>query len=177
MVEYHVDSCSEFQEKMNRETTFGGNLSVRKQENERPLLMFGHDEAIFKQFLLTRKSWCGPNGETVLVPKDEGQGLMISAFQSREFGFGLQLNNEQLAEVNIVRRGKKYIDEDAAKKYKGHSLKGDLKESPFVLSLSMGQITLQLEDGLDILTKIYPQNDVLFLFDGHNKQKPNGLNA
>ncbi len=41
----------------------------------------------------------------------------------------------------------------------------------------MGQITLQLEDGLDILKKIYPQNDVLFLFDGHNKQKPNGLNA
>jgi hypothetical protein len=47
MVEYHVDSCAEFQEKTNRETTFGGNLSVRKQENERPLLMFGHDKAIF----------------------------------------------------------------------------------------------------------------------------------
>ncbi len=66
-----------------------------------------------------------------MVPKDEGQGLMISAFQSKEFGFGLQVNDEQLTEVNIVRRGKIYID-GAAKKYKGHSLKGDIKESPFV---------------------------------------------
>jgi hypothetical protein len=91
---------------LNEGTKFRGNLSVKKHENERPLLMFGQDKAIFKQFLLTKKSWCGPNGETVLVPKNEGQGLMISAFQSREFGFGFQINKEQLAEVNIVRRGK-----------------------------------------------------------------------
>ncbi len=38
----------------------------------------------------------------VLVPKYEGQGLMISAFQSREFGFGYWLNEEQLADVNIA---------------------------------------------------------------------------
>jgi hypothetical protein len=31
---------------------------------------------------------------------------MISAF-----GFGLQVNEEQLAEVNIVRRGKTYLNE------------------------------------------------------------------
>jgi hypothetical protein len=94
--------------------------------------MFRHDNAIFKQFLLTKKSWCGPNGEKVLVPKVEGQGLLFSAFQFREFGFGYQLNEEQLAEVNIVRRGQKYQDEEAAKKYKGNSLKGINKESPFV---------------------------------------------
>jgi hypothetical protein len=85
-------------------------------------------------------------------------------------------SNEQLVEVNIFRRGK-ICRWRCHKKYNWHSLKGDLKERTLVLSLSMGQITLQLEDGLDILKKIYPQNDVLFLFDGHNKQKPNGLNA
>ena len=156
MVEYHVDSCSEFQVRMNEETEFGGQLSVRKEEHERPLLMFGHDEAIFKQFLLTKKSWCGPNGETVLVPKDDGQGLMISAFQSREFGFGYHLDEEQLAKVNFGRRGEKYLDEEAAKKYKGNSLKGDLKESPFVFVFEYGasnegywcyeRMILQLED-------------------------------
>jgi hypothetical protein len=34
MVEYHVYSCSDFQDRMNQETIFGGNLSVRKVENE-----------------------------------------------------------------------------------------------------------------------------------------------
>jgi hypothetical protein len=70
--------------------------------------MLGHDKAIIKQCLLNKKSWCGPNGKTVLVPKDEGQGLMISAFQSRECGFGYQLNEEQLAQVNIVGSGEIY---------------------------------------------------------------------
>jgi hypothetical protein len=45
MVEYHVDSCSDFQERMNKETLFGRNLSVRKEENEQQLLIFGYDEA------------------------------------------------------------------------------------------------------------------------------------
>jgi hypothetical protein len=63
MVEYHVNACKEFQEKMNKETNFGWKLSVRLQEQERPLLMFRHDEALFKQYLLTKKAWSGPNGK------------------------------------------------------------------------------------------------------------------
>jgi len=86
MVEYHVDSYQGFQDKMDKETEFGGKLSVRIK-NERPLIMFGHDECIFKQYLLTKKAWTLPTGETQLVPKEEGQGVMISAFQSIEFGF------------------------------------------------------------------------------------------
>jgi hypothetical protein len=41
---------------------------------------------------------------------------MISAFQSRELGFGMVLTKGQLDEVNFLRRGKKYIDKEAAKK-------------------------------------------------------------
>ncbi len=32
MVEYHVDSCKEFQEKMNEETTFGGKLKCQNEQ-------------------------------------------------------------------------------------------------------------------------------------------------
>jgi hypothetical protein len=32
MVEYHVESCKEFQERMNEETKFGGRLSVRMKK-------------------------------------------------------------------------------------------------------------------------------------------------
>ena len=108
---------------MNKETKFGGNLSARLKKDEKPLIMFGHDEAIFKQYLLTKKAWYGPDGISVLVPKDDGQGVMISAFQSRELGFGMVLTKGQLDEVNFLRRGKKYIHEEAAKKYKGNAQK------------------------------------------------------
>ena len=64
--------------------------------------MFGHDECIFKQFQTTNKAWKSPNRETVPVPKDDGQGVMISAFQSREFGFGMQLTEAQLMLVNEI---------------------------------------------------------------------------
>ena len=83
-------------------------------KNEIPLVMFGHDECIFKQYLLTKKAWMLPSGETQLVPKEEGQGVMISAFQSREFGFGMPLMEEQIRMVNEFRKGKKYKDEEAA---------------------------------------------------------------
>jgi hypothetical protein len=122
MVEYHVDSCTELQERMNSETKFGENLSMRMNKEEKPLIMFGHNEAIFKQYLLTKKSWYGPDGISVLVPKGDGQGVMISAFQCRELGFGVKLNQEQLDEINFIRRGKKYVDEEAAKKYKGNGI-------------------------------------------------------
>jgi hypothetical protein len=48
------------------------------------------------------------------VPKDEGQGLMILAFQSREFGFGMEICEEDLRKINEQRRGQKYVYETAA---------------------------------------------------------------
>jgi hypothetical protein len=46
--------------------------------------MFEHDECIFKQFHMRNKSWKAPNGETVLIPKDDGQGVMILVLFSQE---------------------------------------------------------------------------------------------
>ncbi len=79
------------------------------------LIILGHDEAIMKQYLLTNKHWTGPNGEKAISPKDEGLGIMISAFQSRELGFGMKITEEDLARINRYREGKEYIDVDAAK--------------------------------------------------------------
>ena len=104
MVEYHVDASHIFQDRMNNETKFGGKLSVRLDKETRPLLMFGHDKSIFNQFLLTKKRWTGPNGETPLDPKGDGQGVMLSAFQLRKIGFGFDLSKE-LDAANFTRRG------------------------------------------------------------------------
>jgi len=47
---------------------------------------------------------------------------MISGFQSQEFGYGLDLTNEQLKQVSEFCKGKKYIDEAAATKYRGKGI-------------------------------------------------------
>ena len=51
MVEYHhVDIIYKFQDKID-ELPFGGNLSVRKNLESRPVMFIGIDEAIYKKFL------------------------------------------------------------------------------------------------------------------------------
>ena len=49
---------------------------------------------------MSKKSWVGLHGKTNIVPKDDGLGMMISAFQSREFDFGLDITEEELKKVN-----------------------------------------------------------------------------
>ena len=191
MVEYHVDTLDLFQDEVNNDASilFGGKLSVRLKEGERPLISLGQDECIFKQYLLKSKSWTH-EGKRVLVPKDEGYGVMISAFMSRELGFGVVISQEQLDEINQTRRGKEYTDKDAAKFVHNDTAKKDLTESPFVKSFEYGQsaegywtydrMVIQVEDCVDCLKVMYPAFDFLFLFDhscGHDRGQPDGLNA
>jgi hypothetical protein len=74
MIEYHVDDHLLFQQQMNDDesTKFGGNLSVRNPNPDRPLIAFGQDECIFKQYLFTTKAWVTQDGKKGLVPKNEG---------------------------------------------------------------------------------------------------------
>ena len=189
MVEHHVDASELFPIMMSNEV-FGGNLSVRKHPDDKPLIIIGHDECIFKQYLTTTKAWTLPTGETQLIPKDDGAGVMISAFQSRDFGFGHPLTEQQLQAINESRRGKNYYDTEAAERILGHTTKLDLKTSPFTIEFEYGQnnqgywcydhMVLQLDDCVDCLKIIYPTYDFMFILDhssGHDKQKADGLNA
>jgi hypothetical protein len=171
MVEYHVDACKEFMERKNNESEFGGDLSVQRDQSKRPLIVFGQNECIVKQYLFTQKSWNGPNGETALIPKDDGFGVMISAFVSRDFGFGFELITKQFQEVNAKRVGEKYKDEMAAKKKSGMELKQPLTTSPFYLKFEYGAsfegywtyeaMVLQLEDCANVVKTRYPQYNFL----------------
>ena len=70
-------------------------------------------------FFFTRNCWSGCDGEQpIVVPKDNGTGIMHSCIQSREYGFGFRkLTEDELEQVNSARRcrDKFYQDEDAAK--------------------------------------------------------------
>ena len=188
MVEVHVDSHPFFQNKMNATTEFGGNLSVRKPVDTKPLICFGQDECIFKQFLFTGKAWTTPDGQKPIILKDEGLGLMISGIVSQEFGFGMKLSEEDLQKVNDYRRQKHYSDVLAATEKRGTSAKQPLQNSPFVVEFEYGinaegywtydHMVLQLEDCVDVIKVLYPDYDYIFLFDhscGHDRKRPDGL--
>jgi hypothetical protein len=189
---YHLDDHIIFQDECTS-LLFGGNLSMRKPTNKKPALIFSQDECIFKQYLINGKTWCiMSDGTKPLLSKDEGQGLMVSAFTSHYLGFGLNISLSQLDEINIIMRGKgkMYLDESAAKMKNGTSQKRYLKTSPFVQHLRYGAnadgywtyeaMVLQMEDIVDCLIVLYPSYDYILLFDHsnvHDKKQPNGLNA
>jgi hypothetical protein len=77
MVEYHVDSSKLSQDETDKETQFGGNLSLCI-EMDKPLIIFGHEDSIFEKYHMKKSVRVAPYGTTFLLPKDDGQGLMIS---------------------------------------------------------------------------------------------------
>ena len=190
-IDYHDSLLNEWEILGISEPKFGANLSVRKKENEKPIIMISQDECIFKQFLFSHRHWCLPDGTTPPMPKEEGQGVMLSSFVSREFGYGMQLSSAQLSHVNEYRKGQHYLDKEAAMEINKTTLKQALTSSPFTSYFQYGAnyegywnyntMVLQFEDVIDVLTCLYGnQYQYVFYFDhssGHDCSRPDGLNS
>ena len=148
---------------------------------------------MFSQFSFNGKQWVSPDGKRAILPKSNGMGIMISAFQSREFGFGLELTPEQLKAINDYRKLPdhcEYFDKKAAEDVYGTAKKPELKTSPFVVEFEFGGANgywtgshtfLQTEDCVDCLRVLFGYKyDYVFLFDsssGHCRARDGGLNA
>jgi hypothetical protein len=76
--------------------------SPRKRKVWGGLVVAGQDECIFQSEAATKKVWT-MNGVSHLTPKT-GVSLMVSGFTTGALGFGIELSEEQLAEVNEYRR-------------------------------------------------------------------------
>jgi len=48
-------------------------MSIRALHGSLPIMIIGQDECMFSQFLLSSKTWMGPNKEAPLLPKSEGK--------------------------------------------------------------------------------------------------------
>ena len=131
MVEYHVDDHKLFAAKCSS-LQYGGNLSIHKPPTQKPLMIIGQDECIFKQYIFKKKYWVLPDGTRQLIPKDEGQGLMLSSFCCRELGYGYSPSDSILQAVNVKRKGTTYSDESAATLKQGNANKKPLTTTPFV---------------------------------------------
>ena len=80
-----------------------------------------------------------PKGQRPLLLKSEGDGYMLSAFVSRELGFGRTLTDNELVRINSKRQiGKTYTNTQAATKILKTINKPLLTESPFVKYLFVG---------------------------------------
>ena len=145
---------------------------------------------IFKQYVFTKKSWVKPQGQTAITPKEEGQGIMISSFVSRDYGYVFNLTKDEFDLVNSQQHGRQYKDVGTTNLKRGNTTKKDLEISPFSRKIDYGcnkegywsyeDMVLQLEDCVDVLKALNGDKfDYCFLFDhsnGHDRLRPDGLN-
>jgi len=202
-IEYHIDTWDKYStsEAVKRQfpTQPEPTMSIRvssSQPQAKPIMIthlgqVGQDESVIAQFLIGTKTWIGPKGQRPLLPKSEGEGYMLSAFVSRELGFGRTLTADELMRINNERRaGKTYTDVQAANEIYKTDQKPLLTESPFVKYLYIGanndgywngfHMSLQFEDVVDCLMVLYPEFEFVFLFDhsqGHARKRNGALNA
>ena len=195
MIEFHIDYWNRqiiqqgvpqiHQEK-------GATTSIRVSSKAKPIMIIGQDESVFAQYLLGSKTWVGPKGQRPLLPKSEGDVYMLSAFVSREFGFGRELTEAELVRINCERRGidKTYTDTVAAMEILKTNKKPLLVDSPFVKYLYIGannegfwnsyHMSLQFEDVVDCIQVLYPEYEIIFFFDhsqGHARKREGALSA
>ena len=83
---------------------------------------------------------------------------MVSAFQSRKFGFVLPLNKNELMKVNEKRNGEKYVDGEAAILKRGTADKQPLTLSPLYVKFEYGPIrrAIGLMNTLSCIAKTCP---------------------
>ena len=97
-----------------------------------------------QEFIFSPRSWTGPDGETLLVPKDEVIGVMISYLQSRGFCFGFSWDNildADLKRRNDFRAEKSYMAKYSAKLiWNVSALNKDMprEDNPFVVLFGYG---------------------------------------
>ncbi len=169
---------------------FGGKVSVRRPPNSRPVIIFGQDESVFSQFSFNGMQWVGPSGERSILPKNDGMGVMVSAFQSREFGWGMEITDQQMVRINQRQFQQDYFDKVAANDVHGGKKKALLSTSPFIRLFEFGgrngywtgnHMILQTKDCIDFLREIFDeQYEFVFLYDhssGHAKKRVGGLDA
>eukprot|EP01043_Picozoa_sp_COSAG02_P043525 COSAG02_NODE_3799_length_6215_cov_11.385710_1_plen_882_part_00 len=148
-----------------------------------PVIGTGQDESIFHSNAMSVIVW-KVNGKGQLRKKGQGEGRMVSAFVDSARGFGLPMNEDELAAVNAS--------------HTAHDPQAEpLTESPGLRYLKYGKMTTaagtasgregswdnekmvqQTVDYMDAAEVLYPGHQIHFQFDwssGHSKRSDDGL--
>jgi hypothetical protein len=149
----------------------------------RPIYHIGQDEAVFKQFAMSARTW-SILGKTKLRPKTEGMGIMVSAVFDEWRGFGLQLTESEVNLINNVREAAALLAGVPPRK------KIQVGDSPGLIFFQYGngkgkqgywdgvKFQEQCIDFMDVLEILYPDMQILLEVDhssGHLKEQSDGL--
>jgi hypothetical protein len=200
-IEFHVDDHDWlFNYSGEKHKEFGAALSwfarIEKGlgRDIKPLILWGHDECSFSQYLMRVNQWVTDKGQRAIDPKGEGENYMVSAFTCREFGFALELSPEELELVNKHRAGQHYKATRAAKEVDEHGKtdKPMLESTPFIRFFESGSkyegywnnrhMMIQIEDCMDVLDSVprFKEFRHKFMFDsstGHTAKQEGGLSS
>lgn len=148
-----------------------------------PVYHIGQDEAVFKQFALSSRTW-SVEGKTKLRPKTEGMGIMVSAVFDEWRGFGLPLTLEEITLINTTFDARALAaDTPPPKKLK-------VGESPGPIFFQYGngkgkqgywdglKFQDQCNDFMDVVEIVHPDMQILLEVDhssGHLKEQSDGL--
>ena len=118
----HYHSLNIFQMKVvKREILDVGWSSGRSLQNVQSFL--GQYESIFKQYIFIKKMW-NHKVKCRIFPKNEGYGIIISAFHYQQFGFGYPLTFPYIETIHKYRAPRpKYFYIDAATNIMVHTHK------------------------------------------------------
>ena len=75
--------------------------------------------------------WIVPDRERAIIPKNNGLGVMVSAFQSIDTGFELEISDAMMKLFNERSARKYYFDKVAAQDVHNTTEKSPLVEYPF----------------------------------------------
>jgi len=134
--------------------------------------------------------WVCPSGKRSKLPKNDDIGVVVSAFQSREFGWGVDITEERMVRINEMRNGKEYLDTVAANEVNDTALKPALTTLPFIHLFQFGgkngywtgnHMILQTEDCIDclkvILDECYEFGFFFYHSSGHAKKRSHGFDV
>ncbi|KAF8596675.1 hypothetical protein BDV93DRAFT_454442 [Ceratobasidium sp. AG-I] len=122
----------------------------------RPLIIWTHDESTYIQNDQAQLIWNSPTPVNYPEPKGNGQTVMVSDFVSAERGFLTSPDGKTVARVLF----------EAGKNREGY--------------FTNANILAQTSAAMDILTKYYPDEDHVFIFDNattHTKRSTNALSV
>jgi hypothetical protein len=206
MMQFHVDDHKWLFEKGHNDHKLGATINMLKRlEDGRagkrpfvPLILWGHDECSFNQYLMRVKTWITKEGKRPINPKSMGESYMVSAITCREFGFALELDANELRIVNEYRARPEnmhyQVRTDAAREVSksDSTVKPKLESTPFIRYFASGSkyegywnnshFMIQMEDVMDCLACLprFKEFEHKMLIDsstGHRMKREDGLDA
>eukprot|EP00957_Ditylum_brightwellii_P015824 1191877-Ditylum_brightwellii.AAC.1 len=111
----------------NNQISFANNIQLL-------LLILDQDEVLFKQFISCPMEWRDQDEKLPMKPKDDGLGILGSGVSSYKIGYGKELLDNKLKDMNHFYHVHRphYTDKAVTKSILGDALKNAIKRQVII---------------------------------------------